>query len=102
MWGADGIGFWGTPVPGAPFPPYVQFKLGIGMPYPDGFFVPEGWVIDTLHAIRLGAVAAGDFGGQLLGFPKSKSQLGFIHGRELIQLDGKRTPVIVKDPPPGL
>ena len=92
----DGKAFWGTGVGiSHTVPPHTPFSLGIGTPYPEGLFVPEGWVIDTLRAIRLGAVAAGDFGGQLLGFTRPT-------GGELIHLGGKRTSVIVQDLPRDL
>lgn len=65
----DGISFWGTEVPQThPAPPYIPFKLDIEAPYPPDLFVPEGWAIDTLNAVRRGCVAAADFGKQRVGF----------------------------------
>ncbi|HUC31515.1 MAG TPA: hypothetical protein VMR99_02385 [Candidatus Paceibacterota bacterium] len=58
---------------GQSLPPYRPFALGVGTPYPNGLFVPEGWAIDTLKAIRLGAIAAADFGDVKIGFsPREK------------------------------
>lgn len=81
----DGTNLWGTEVPiTQPQPPYVPFQLDIETPYPKELFVPEGWVIDTLKAIRLGAVAAADFEERKVkvGFPPAKSD------RNLITLEG--------------
>ena len=50
----------------------------------------------------MGIVATGYFGGQPLGFLKSDRAFGLIHRKELIHPGDKRTPVIVKDLPPGL
>lgn len=70
----DGVRFWGTEVSTAhPAPPYVPFQLDIGTPYPSGLFVPEGWALDTLKAVRQGAVAAADFGKFKLGFRAMKN-----------------------------
>ncbi len=89
----DGNSFWGTEVPiSGPMPPYVDFRLGIEYPYPKELFVPEGWVIDTLKAIRMGAVAAVDFDGIKIGFPPANSD------RELVYLEGERGPALVRLP----
>ncbi len=59
---ADGEGLQGTEVPvGYEGPPYKPFALSIEAPYPESLFVVEGWVIDTLKAIRRGAVHAASF-----------------------------------------
>ena len=94
----DGNSFWGTEVPIAgsvppgTYPPYVDFRLEIGVPYPKELFVPEGWAIDTLRAIRMGSVAAVDLDGMKIGFPPANSN------RELIHLEGKKGLCLVKLP----
>ena len=90
----DGNGFWGTEVPitNRKAPPYIDFRLDIEIPYPKELFVPEGWVIDTLKAIRLGAIAAVDFDGTKIGFPPANSD------RELIHLEGKRMLALIRVP----
>jgi hypothetical protein len=85
----DGKGLGGTEVPLIAdgrdpnlAPPYAKFELDIGVPYPTGLFVPEGWVLDTLKLIRRGAVYAADYGKDgIAGFyPKNRPGLsgGFI------------------------
>lgn len=49
--------------------PSPEFVLDIGTPYPKDLFVPEGWVIDTLKAIRSGAESAGVWGELKVGLP---------------------------------
>ena len=80
----------GTEVPTEnPRPPYSEFVLDIGTPHPSDIFVPEGWVIDVMKAVRLGAIAAITHGeeGSDLGvknfalFPKDS-------GKDSIALDG--------------
>ena len=73
-------------------PPYVPFNLELGTPYPEEMFVPEGWVIDTLKAVRRGAAAAADFGDFKVGFPPRSSK------RDLIVLEGKPGITILKIP----
>ncbi len=91
----DGIGFWGTEVPTErPYPPYVPFTLDIGTPYPADLFVPEGWVIDTLKAVRLGAVAAADFGDHKIGFCPMKDHQPL----RCITLEGEPFSGIIKFP----
>lgn len=73
-------------------PPYFHFNLKLGTPYPDGMFVPVGWVIDTLDAIRHGAVAVADFGDFRVGFPPcSSDKIPFF-------LEGKVGAMLVKTP----
>jgi hypothetical protein len=44
-------------------PPYVDFQLdNVPFPYPDPLYVPEGWALDTLRAIRQGAIRAMQWG----------------------------------------
>jgi len=86
----DGMSLWGTEVPMAsPMPPYEPFELQIGVPYPPGLLVPEGWAIDTLNAILQGAVAAADWGGNLVGFRPRNDH------RSLISLGGRRDSLTV-------
>jgi hypothetical protein len=73
-------------------PPYVPFNLNLGTPYPDDMFVPEGWVIDTLKAIRRGAIAAADFGDIRIGFPPRDSK------KTLFIIEGKPGTMLVKMP----
>jgi hypothetical protein len=66
-------------------PPFGPFELEIGTPYPDPLFVPEGWVIDTLKAIRCGAIAAAEFHEHQMkvGYaPKGKGGLIHLAGKE--------------------
>jgi len=73
-------------------PPYVPFSLELGTPYPDEMFVPEGWAIDTLKAVRRGAVAAADFGDFKIGFPPRDS------AREPFPLEGKPGTMLLRIP----
>jgi hypothetical protein len=44
-------------------PPYADFRLdGVSYPYPDPLYVPEGWALDTLRAVRQGAICAMQWG----------------------------------------
>ncbi len=90
----DGTGFSGTTIPTEGFqaPPYAPFFLPIETPYPKTLFVPEEWAVDTLYAIRRGAVAAADFGETQVGFPPRTSK------SEIIHLGGKREMFLVKLP----
>ena len=92
----DGVNFWGTEVPTTypVAPPYVFFQLDLATPYPQELFVPEGWVIDTLKAVRLGAVAAADFDGRKIGFAPEKSYEPF----RLIPLDGNNETILARMP----
>jgi hypothetical protein len=77
----DGMGLSGARVPtdGMNAPPYAPFQLPIETPYPETMFVPEGWAIDTLYAIRRGAVAAAEWDGTQVGFPPRTSNGPAIH-----------------------
>ena len=89
-----GNGFSGTEVPmsGPDAPPYVPFQLSIETPYPETLFVPEGWAIDVLYAIRRGAVCAAWWDDIQVGFPPRES------GRELINLGGKKGLYLMQAP----
>jgi len=72
------------------FPPHNPFTLGIGAPYPRELFVPEGWVIDVLKAIRKGAKAAADYGDTQIGYlPDNKG---------MIRLDKRPGMVLLRQP----
>ena len=91
----DGSGFWGQEVPltGLGAPPYVPFFLPLERPYPKTMFVPEGWAIDTLYAVRRGAIAAAEWGDDVrVGFPPRDS------GRDLVNLGRKGARYFVKVP----
>lgn len=79
----NGISSREVPTADGKAPPYVPFDLRLGTPYPDGMFVPEGWVIDILKAIRRGAIAAADLGDFTVGFPPPGTN------REPVLLEGK-------------
>lgn len=90
----DGLGFMHTEVPlykdhNSAFPPYVEFWLGLPRPYPLGLYVPAAWTKHTLDAIRRGAIAAADFGGQVIGFPPSGEpgtvQLSTVTSRAIVR-----------------
>ena len=91
----DGISFSGTKVPcpekGTDYPPYSHFELEAGMPYPENLFVTEEWALATLNAIRMGAIAAVDFGEIQLGFPPANKE-GLVH------LGGKKEGIAVRIP----
>jgi hypothetical protein len=75
-------------------PPYHHFNFNFGTAYPEEMFVPEGWVMDTLKAIRKGAAAAADFGDFKVGFcPK-----GNKWGRDTILLEGNSESCLVRVP----
>jgi hypothetical protein len=63
-------------------PPYSWFTLRLMTREMDQVFVPKGWVIDTLKAIRFGAVAATEFtkqGGVRIGFRPAIDSRGHFH-----------------------
>lgn len=70
-----------VPVAANAAPPHVSFELCIGAPYPESLFVPAGWSMDTLLAVRSGAVSASDRDGMIYGYPARGSSSD--HVREL-------------------
>jgi hypothetical protein len=79
----DGEGFWGTEVPKRQTrKASTPFSLEIEKPYPIGLFVPEGWVIDTLKAIRIGIVEAADYGDYIVGWRLEGDKRGHIWLKE--------------------
>ncbi|MCX6703070.1 MAG: hypothetical protein NTV02_00030 [Candidatus Zambryskibacteria bacterium] len=76
----SGNGFSGTEVPtGEDAPPNKKFEIFPSHCFPQDVFVPEGWVIDTLKAIRRGAISATDRGNYMIGFcPKGSAHASVI------------------------
>jgi len=74
-------------------PPYFPFNLGLGITHLNEMFVPEDWVVDTLRAIRRGAVAAVDFGDVgKIGFPPANTR------RIPFLLEGSPETIVVRSP----
>ena len=67
------------------FPP---FKLDLETPYPEGMFVREDWVLDTLKVIRCGVVQLGFVGGVLRGFVPHLKKIIFLD-----EIVGKQEPL---------
>jgi hypothetical protein len=81
----DGKGLRGVELPTQePRPPYVELDLGIDTPYPPELFVPEGWALDTLKAIRRGAHAAAQWGEVYVGFT-DKEEAGTVFTLQAVE-----------------
>ena len=70
-------------------PPFMDFYLAVGKPYPDKLYVPEGWVQDTLKSIKAGYIAAENWLDETIaGYAPNEGQRKEVHlsGRKLLPI----------------
>jgi hypothetical protein len=68
-----------------PAPPFMDFYLGVGKPYPDELYVPEGWAQDTLKSVKAGYIAVENWKDETIGGYSPKEEL-----RNVVHLSGRK------------